>query len=305
MSLRDLLIFGGLLLALVVAIVLILRRGRRRRRREEPEQSAALAGSTPRARAAKARQAVLRMRNQTRWVPAPKLISEVLARGDTLELLEQARLSRDVSLADVARIKVFLALMFAVIGAILGLALQSPLFALLLLVGGVALGYLAPDSTVRGAAQTRQALLSRALPLSMDVIGMVVERSSIDNGLAYYCEFFPDEVLAEEIKLVLERVRLKERIDVAMGEMLRRNHNDDLSFLVAAVGQATQLGGRDLRGMLSSRAQELRIKREQEIKGRSLRVPVLMTFPTMLNVLALLIALGSLAALQLFGGPKG
>jgi pilus assembly protein TadC len=119
--------------------------------------------------------------------------------------------------------------------------------------------------------------------------------------MVYYCEFFRDETLAEEIENVLERTRLQERLDVAMGEMLRRNHNDNLSFLVAAVGQATQLGGRDLREMLSSRATELRYKREAEVKERSLRAPVMMTFPTMLNVLALLIALGSLAALQMFG----
>jgi hypothetical protein len=84
-----------------------------------------------------------------------------------------------------------------------------------------------------------------------------------------------------------------------MSELLRKNRNDDLSFLVAAVGQATQVGGRDLKSMLQGQSTELRIKREQEVKGRSLRAPVLMTFPTMLNVMALLIVLGSLAFLQI------
>ncbi|MDQ6746713.1 MAG: hypothetical protein M3010_01205, partial [Candidatus Dormibacteraeota bacterium] len=74
---------------------------------------------------------------------------------------------------------------------------------------------------------------------------------------------------------------------------------DDLSFLVAAVGQATQVGGRDLKDMLHGQSTELRIKREQEIKARSLRAPVLMTFPTMINMLALLVILGSLAFLQI------
>jgi hypothetical protein len=103
----------------------------------------------------------------------------------------------------------------------------------------------------------------------------------------------------------MQRVnQLKERLDVAMGELLRKNRNEDLSFLVAAVGQATQIGGRDLKDMLTRQAEELRIKREQEVKGRSLQAPVLMTFPTMLNVLALLIVLGALAVMQIGGGHK-
>jgi hypothetical protein len=55
--------------------------------------------------------------------------------------------------------------------------------------------------------------------------------------------------------------------------------------------------------MLQGQSNELRIKREQEVKARSLRAPVMMTFPTMLNMLALLIILGSLAFLQV--GNKG
>jgi hypothetical protein len=151
----------------------------------------------------------------------------------------------------------------------------------------------------------RQASISRALPLAMEVIGLAVERSTIDTGIRYYVEYFQHETLAEELHTVLERTQIKkERLDVAMGEMLRKNHNDDLTFLVAAVGQASQLGGRDLREMLTNRSRELRTKHEQEVKERSLRAPVLMTFPTMLNVLALLIALGGLAALQLTGGGQ-
>jgi tight adherence protein C len=257
------------------------------------------AKKTPRWRADRAREAVLRMRQQTRRAPAPRLIHEILERTNMPDLIEQAGLGQQVVLDDVVRMKVTLAFLFGLLGAMLGVLLAAPLFAIAAGLGGAALGYVAPDSTVRRAASTRQGLLSRGLPLAMNVIALVVERSSIDNGLAYYCEYFPGEVLAEELEAVMERMRLLEPLDLAMLEMLRRNHNDDLSFLVAAVGQATQLGGRDLRDMLTNRAGELRIKREQEIKARSLRAPVMMTFPTLLNVLALLVALGSLAVLQL------
>ena len=162
------------------------------------------------------------------------------------------------------------------------------------------IGFLGPNSTIKQAATVRQAKLSRALPLALEVIGLAVERTSIDAGIAYYCQFFSGEVLAQELGYANQRVvQLKERLDVAMSELLRKNRNDDLSFLVAAVGQATQVGGRDLKSMLQGQSTELRIKREQEVKGRSLRAPVLMTFPTMLNVMALLVVLGSLAFLQI------
>ena len=292
---------------MVLLIAFILIRGRRRSKKQPAEgvpEEDNTGKRTPRFKAAKARKAVLRLRDQTRWAPAPGVIVDILRKGDIYDSVEAADAAYEVKLEDIAKMKVGLSLLFAVVGLVIAILIQNPLIGILLVVGGGVLGFFAPDSTIRRAASLRQTSVSRALPLAMDVIGLAVERSTIDAGISYYVEYFGHETLAEELNTVLERTRIKkERLDVAMGEMLRKNHNDDLCFLVAAVGQATQLGGRDLRMMLASRAVELRVKREQEVKERSLRAPVLMTFPTMLNVLALLIALGGLAALQL-GGAK-
>ena len=299
-----------LVLALVVVVIaliaFILVRGRRRTRAQravEPAVEVDKSGKrSPRAKAARSRRAVLRLRDQTRWMRTPQLVVDIIRKGELYQSVEAADAAHDVSLEDVARMKMALLVVFGVIGLVVGILLQQPLLAVLFALGGAVFGFLAPDSTIRRAAGARQTSISRALPLAMDVIGLAVERSTIDAGISYYVEYFGHETLAEELNTVLERTRIKkERLDVAMGEMLRKNHNDDLCFLVAAVGQATQLGGSDLRQMLTSRAVELRVKREQDVKERSLRAPVLMTFPTMLNVLALLIALGGLAALQLTG----
>jgi Flp pilus assembly protein TadB len=230
---------------------------------------------------------------------------ELVRRGAVPQQLEQADLAREVSLEDVARMKLLLMLILGVLGAALGFILGGAVLLALFGVGGLAVGFSAPDSQIKTAATVRQNRLSRALPLALEVIGLAVERTSIDSGIAYYCRFFPQEVLAQELGYAIERVQqLKERLDVAMGELLRKNRNDDLSFLVAAVGQASQIGGRDLKDMLRGQAEELRVKRAQEVKGRSLRAPVLITFPTMLNMLALLVILGSLAFLQIGNTAK-
>jgi Flp pilus assembly protein TadB len=287
-----------LVVAVALAVVIILR-GRARSRREK--RFAAERGIVE----DRDKAPVLRLRGQAARLPALGILVQVARRSELPRLLEQADVAREVSVEDVARMKLLTMLLFGVLGLALGFLLGSPILAVVFLLGGLAVGFGGPDGTIRQAATLRQNRLSRALPLALEVIGLSVERTSIDSGIAYYCQYFPGEVLAQELGYVIQRVQqLKERLDVAMGEMLRKNRNDDLSFLVAAVGQATQIGGRDLREMLAGQAEELRIKREQEVKARSLRAPVLMTFPTMLNVLALLIVLGSLAFLQIGAGPK-
>ena len=246
------------------------------------------------------KKAVLNLRSQSAWVPSIPLIVDLVKRSPVSRQLEQADVAREVSVEDVARMKLMMGLLFGVLGAILGFLLGSPLLILIFGVAGLAIGFRSPDSTIRSAAAVRQAKLSRALPLALEVIGLAVERTSIDSGIEYYCKYFPQEVLSQELGYTIQRVQqLKERLDVAMGELLRKNRNDDLSFLVAAVGQASQIGGRDLKDMLRGQAVELRVKRAQEVKGRSLRAPVLITFPTMLNMLALLVILGALAFLQI------
>jgi len=291
----TLLILGGVVLFLVVAVVAIVVIGRRRARSAYATEPALLDPD---------KAPVLKMQRQSRRLPALGLIVEMVKRSDVPRQLEQADVSRQVSIEDVARMKLMLVLIFGGLGLLMGLLLRNPVVAVLFALGGSALGFASPDGGIKTAATLRQNKISRALPLALEVIGLAVERTSIDAGITYYCKYFKEEVLAQELGYVVERTtQLKERLNVAMEELLRKNRNDDLSFLVAAVGQATQLGGRDLKDMLLGQSTELRIKREQVVKARSLRAPVMMTFPTMLNILALLIILGSLAFLQI--GNKG
>ncbi|MDP9326182.1 MAG: hypothetical protein M3O87_06570 [Candidatus Dormibacteraeota bacterium] len=287
----DILLLVGVIAALVAVVVVILVIGRRRGRSSYKAEVELLDAD---------KKAVLRLKAQAKALPAIPLFVQVIHRGDIPRQLEQADVAHDVTVEDVARMKLLLMLLFGAAGAVLGGLLFNPLLIVMFGVVGMVVGFMGPDSTIKQAATVRQSKLSRALPLALEVIGLAVERTSIDAGIAYYCQFFPSEVLAQELGYANQRVvQLKERLDVAMGELLRKNRNDDLSFLVAAVGQATQVGGRDLKSMLQGQSTELRIKREQEVKARSLRAPVLMTFPTMLNMMALLVILGSLAFLQI------
>ena len=291
MDTTTLLIVIAGVVVLVAAIVAILLRGRRRAHRIQQEQPELLDED---------KAPVLKLQRQSRRFPALGILVELVRRSDIPRQLEQADVSRQVAVEDVARMKLMMAVILGALGLVVGILLQNPIMAVLFGLGGAAVGFRSPNGTISQAAVLRQNKISRALPLALEVIGLAVERTSIDSGIAYYCRYFNNEVLAQELGYVVERTtQLKERMTVAMEELLRKNRNDDLSFLVAAVGQATQVGGRDLKDMLKGQSLELRIKREQEVKARSLRAPVLMTFPTMINMLALLIILGSLAFLQI------
>jgi hypothetical protein len=291
----TLLLLVGVIVLVVVAVVAILLVGRRRSKAAAVAEPELLDPD---------KAPILKLQRQSRRVPALGIMVELVKRTDIPRQLDQADVSRQVSVEDVARMKLMLLLIMGALGAVVGVLLGNPIIAVLFGLGGAAVGFASPNSSIKAAATLRQNKISRALPLALEVIGLAVERTSIDAGIAYYCKYFEKEVLAQELGYVVQRTtQLKERLNVAMEELLRKNRNDDLSFLVAAVGQATQVGGRDLKDMLQGQSNELRIKREQEVKARSLRAPVLMTFPTMINMLALLIILGSLAFLQI--GNKG
>lgn len=313
----TLLLLVLVVLALAVAIVFILRMGRRRSRAAVPavpglaDAAANTDGDNPPpvdkrspvAKYAKQREAVLKMRAQASKLPAPGLLVELVKRAGLHDECERADVGTLVSVSDLARMKLMTMSIFVVLGLVLGFLLGNPALLVLFAVALAAIGYFAPDNSIKRAADTRQAHISRAVPLAMEVIGMAVERSSIDAGLASYCRYFRQEILAQELQYVMDRVdRLKEKLDTAMGDLLRKNRNEDLAFLVAAVGQASQMGGQDLREMLENQSSELRVKREQEIKARSLRAPVQMTFPTLFNVLALLLVLGAMAFMQISAG---
>lgn len=291
MDTTTLLIVVGVFVLLVAVVVAILLRGRRRNKTMRVAEPDLLDPD---------KAPVLKLQRQSRRMPALGLLVELVTRSEIPRQLEQADVSRQVSIEDVARMKLMMMSILGALGLVMGLLLGNIIIAIIFMVGGLAVGFGSPNGTIRQAALLRQNKISRALPLALEVIGLAVERTSIDAGIAYYCRYFQGEVLAQELGYVVQRTtQLKERLNTAMEELLRKNRNDDLTFLVAAVGQATQIGGRDLKDMLKGQSVELRIKREQEVKARSLRAPVLMTFPTMINMLALLIILGSLAFLQI------
>ena len=291
MDTTTLLVVVGVFVLLVAIVVAILVRGRRRARQTLAAEPELLDED---------KAPVLKLQRQSRRLPAVGILVELVKRSDIPRQLEQADVSRQVTIEDVARMKLMMMLILGALGLVVGLLLGNPIIAVLFGLGGLTVGFRSPNGTISQAAVLRQNKISRALPLALEVIGLAVERTSIDTGIAYYCRYFEGEVLAQELGYVVQRTtQLKERLNTAMEELLRKNRNDDLTFLVAAVGQATQVGGRDLKDMLKGQSVELRIKREQEVKARSLRAPVLMTFPTMINMLALLIILGSLAFLQI------
>jgi len=234
------------------------------------------------------------------FLPVPPSMADYISRGNLPSFLQQANLQEALSVQDMAKLKLFFAPFTALLGLCIGLLLGGVVDGIVIAAGVAILGFLLPDSSIKQAANTRQTTISRSLPLAMEVIGLTVEKTSIESGIDYYCQYFSYEPLAEELKVSMQRVKkFKESLDVALAEMLLKNQNDDLSFFVAAVGQAAHLGGGDLKSLLVDQATQLRTKQSLAGKTKSSKAPAMLTLPTMLNVLAVMVVIGGMVALKM------
>jgi pilus assembly protein TadC len=242
----------------------------------------------------------VRTARRLRFLPVPHLLTDWLEAGQVPSLLRQANLQEDLGIEGVARLKMFDTPLTFLLGVLLGINVGTAVHALVFGVAAAALGFFLPDSGIKQAAAARQRRISRSLPLAMEVIGLTVEKTSVEAAINYYCEYFPHEPLAGELARAMQRVeKFKEDLQVVLREMLDQNQNDDLSFLVAAVGQTSHLGGGDLRTLLVDQGTQLRSKQNLAAKTKSSRAPVALTLPTMLNVLAVIIVIGGLVALNM------
>ncbi len=145
-------------------------------------------------------------------------------------------------------------------------------------IGGLVLGYLAPDAELSRRIRGRQKELLKALPSALDLLTISVEAGlGFDAALARVCEKYHN-ALSTEFAQVLNEIRLgRPRIE-ALDDMARRNKVDELNSFIQAIIQSEQLGV-GIANVLRIQSEEIRRRRRQRAEEAGQKAPLKMLFP--------------------------
>lgn len=191
------------------------------------------------------------------------------------------------------RLKVFTALVFFFILSIVALGNSRYDYFIWALVFGI-VGYYYPDFYLKSLIEQRKRRISRELPDAMDFISL-----SLAAGMNFQLavdEYIRrnDTLLADEFSIFSNNIRVGMSRVEAFQQMLGRNESDELRSFLSSVIQAERLGT-PLRPVITSQAEELRIKRRQVVEKAIASAPVKMLFPLILFILPamMVIVMGS------------
>jgi tight adherence protein C len=163
-------------------------------------------------------------------------------------------------------------LLFTAVGA-----LTMPLFAVVPL-GGLILGYLAPQMVVARRIKKRQKEILLALPSALDLLTISVEAGlSFDAALTRVVDKYNNE-FSRELTIMLNEVRLGRPRLEALDDVGRRCKVEELSNFIQAIIQSEQLGV-GVANVLRIQSEEIRRKRRQRAEEQGQKAPLKMLFP--------------------------
>jgi tight adherence protein C len=167
------------------------------------------------------------------------------------------------------------------IGAFLFLTLlihPGVIILFLLVVGGGAAGYFAPDVWLRQKTKKRQHEIQKFLPDAIDILAISVEAGQgFDGALDTLSRRSKNDLTYEFDRFRLEVQAGKGRKE-AFRDLALRTGVEDLSNFVAAMIQADQLGI-GISQVLRAQSDELRVKRRQRAEEKAHQAPIKMLFP--------------------------
>ncbi|MCC7449416.1 MAG: type II secretion system F family protein [Anaerolineae bacterium] len=155
---------------------------------------------------------------------------------------------------------------------------QTPLNAILLTVGGAALGYFLPALQLRGQISRRQNNIVKALPDALDLLTICVEAGlGFDSAMGKVYEKWDNE-LSQAFGRVLQEIQLGKMRRESLRDMAARMEVPDVTSFTAAIIQADQLGV-SISKILRIQADQMRVKRRQRAQEKAQQAPVKMLIP--------------------------
>lgn len=160
---------------------------------------------------------------------------------------------------------------------------QTTVQSAVMAVAGGAFGWLLPDAGINSKIRRRKEQVEKQLPDILDLITVCVEAGlGFDAALMKVTEKYKG-VLAEELSLVLQEVRMGKPRREALREMAERLAVDDLSNFVGSIIMAEQLGI-GIGKVLRLQSKESRQKRRQRVEEMAMKAPVKMLIPMVMFI---------------------
>jgi tight adherence protein C len=175
-----------------------------------------------------------------------------------------------------------LGLVFGVLAAtVLGAAFLT---GALLVIGGVVLGFFAPDLYLYQRAYDRSERLQRELPDAIDLMTISVEAGLGFDAAVQQVATKTEGPLADEFLRVLREMQLGQGRSEALRGLAERCGVDDVRTFVSAMIQADSFGI-PVAQVLRVQSSEIRVKRRQRAETKAQQVPVKITVPLIFFIL--------------------
>jgi tight adherence protein C len=193
--------------------------------------------------------------------------------------LEKAGYPGGLRGADWVGVKLLALIGFGVLLFVLGLLLtQQFVVALLFLLVGAAIGYIAPEFWLGRKIKARSLALTLQLPDALDLLTISVEAGlGFDAALAKVVEKM-NGPLVDEFRQALAEVRMGRPRREALRDVATRADAQPITNFVGAIVQAEQLGV-PIAKVLQIQSDQLRIQRRQRAEEAAAKAPVKMLFP--------------------------
>jgi tight adherence protein C len=181
--------------------------------------------------------------------------------------------------ADWVGVKLLALIGFAILFFLLGLLLtQEIAVALLFLLVGGAVGYIAPEFWLGRKMRARSESMVLLLPDVLDLLTISVEAGlGFDAALAKVVEKM-EGPLVDEFSQALAEVRMGRPRREALRDLATRADAQPVSNFIGAIVQAEQLGV-PIAKVLQIQSNQLRIERRQRAEEAAAKAPVKMLFP--------------------------
>ena len=193
--------------------------------------------------------------------------------------LERAGYPGGLRGADWVGVKILSLIGFAILFFLIGLLLTGqPVVALLFVLIGAALGYMAPEFWLGRKIRARSMAMVLQLPDALDLLTISVEAGlGFDAALAKVVEKM-EGPLVDEFRQALAEVRMGRQRRDALRDVATRADAQSVSNFIGAIVQAEQLGV-PIAKVLQIQSNQLRIERRQRAEEAAAKAPVKMLFP--------------------------
>lgn len=220
--------------------------------------------------------------------------------------LDYAGNPRDWTADRVVSVKVLGAIVLLVVGFALALVLGVGAPTLVLMtVGGLVLGFFAPDFYLYQTAYNRSEQMARELPDAIDLLTISVESGLGFDAACQQVSRNTEGPLSEEFARMLAEMQIGQTRSAALRGLAERCNVPDVKTFVGAMVQADAFGI-PIGGVLRVQSSEMRVKRRQRAETKAQQVPVKITVPLIFCILpCLFVAVMGPAALQIVDNIGG